>query len=440
MKRSIVLLNGSWFLVAAGTFALGINLSKDSSQSSGEVAGPSASSANSTILGGDTKDGSSNALAVPKELAALLDSQASWVTMEKLSSFAMGRAVEDLILETDPVKRNFQFSLLMQKLSPENAEAAFTTMREKSTGWDMRRNLGLLAYAWGTVDAPKAIEKFNEMSGREGGWMKGSVVSGWASKDASAAIAWVEGIESKEERGGYTWGLISGLSQTDIGQATNYISKMEDSGQRNRYIGMVAEQKLKEGVPSATAWVESLDDNGMKAGALDNVARNYANRDLAAATNWVEQFAATEYGDRAVSEVAESYAEKEPVPAADWAEQLPDGKARNDAFSEVFKEWARKDATSASERLAAMSDSPAKDNAVSALTREIAKDDPEGAIAWAETIQDEEMRVASLIRGGQGLYRQDPDSALAWAEEALPADQVDKIKRSENERRWSWPR
>ena len=87
-----------------------------------------------------------------------------------------------------------------------------------------------------------------------------------------------------------------------------------------------------------------------------------------------------------------------------------------------------------------MSDSPAKDNAVSALTREIAKDDPEGAIAWAETIQDEEMRVASLIRGGQGLYRQDPDSALAWAEEALPADQVDKIKRSENERRWSWPR
>ena len=439
MKKTFLLLNAFWIAATAGAFAIGYNLSKPSGAARG-----STPTVVATSISAEDPGSMVTRQKMPKAtsaLTSLIESQPSWMAKGALSPFEMERAVADLVLETDPLQRNLQFSLLMQKLTPDNAEAAFTTMREKSTGWEMRRNMSLLAYAWGTVDAPAALEKFAEQGGRESTWMKGSVVSGWASKDADAAVAWVEAVDNKEERGSYTWGLISGLARMNPGRATDYVSNIEDSGQRSRYIGMIAEQKLKEGVDSATNWVRGLSDSGMKAGALDNIARNYVNRDPEAAAKWVEQFATTDFGERAIGEVAEELAEAKGSTAAEWAAELPEGKARAAAFSEVFKEWARQDPAAASESLVAMPNSPSKDRAVSALTREIANDDPAGAITWAQTIEDDDLRVASLVRSGQGLYRQDPETALAWAAEALPADQVDKIKGGGNEgRRWDWRR
>ena len=436
MKNKLLIINILWAAAVVGAFAIGQSLKSSSTATdaadSNAAGGPNgiANPLGGSGSGSKEMASSGEKVAVSAKLADWIGQQPTWLIKETLSDAEMERAISDLILEGDPVKRNLQFSMLMMKLTPENAQVAFTTLREKATGWDMRRNMGMLAYAWGTIDAQNALDSFGELGGREMGWMRGAAVSGWATSSPQEAIDWVAGIEDERQRSEFSWGLVSGLARSDISQAPAYVEALSEDRNRDRLVGMIADQKMKEGVDSATSWAQTLGDDEMKGGALDNIARTLANRDPEAAAEWAEQFAGDDYARRAVGEVAEELAEKDVSTAVNWIENLPEGASRASAYGEVYWEWAREDPEAASTSLLDMAASPSKDRAIVSLSRAIANDDPQGAIQWASTIQDEELRIENLVRSGQAFYRQSPEEAVAWAAQALPETEQAKIKES----------
>lgn len=376
----------------------------------------------------------------------------------EMSSDKMGKALEALRKEDDPILRRKLFTALLEELTPENALAAYNAMREGRRGRGGRGGgaedeLRLLANAWGRIDGPGAVAALQEMRaaqegdgdegrrgrGGRGGWDRGgseliSVLSGWATVDGGAAANYVNGIESDRERQMAAYGIVRGMMVNGVDEAVGYISSMpkgEDGGRsQSYYMSMIAGEVLEDGLDSAKDWVKTLNDPSLKSGALSRVAETAIREDLTGAVEWVTEYAGDESANRAIARVAGEWAEDAPEAVIDWANTLPDN-AKAAAYGEAFDEWSRRDVTAAGEFLKTMPASSARDAAIEEYAENVARSEPAAAIGWAESIGDEQSRTETLTQVASSWYRRDQTAASQWLETSgLPAESIQSIKES----------
>jgi hypothetical protein len=355
----------------------------------------------------------------------------------------MSVAITAMMKENDPLKKNAMFSALLEQLTPENAKAAFTALREsrgnrrggfgRGGGDEMR----LLLNAWGRVDGKKAVAELTALSeaerakreangeterggrgGRDGGGAFDiySALSGWATNDAESALAYVNEIEGDDRRKGmYTSGIVRGLMANGTDEAISFISNLptDDDNSRGRYMSTVAEEMLENGAASAAKWAGSLEADDLKGGAMDRIAGSFAREDLDGAIEWIGAHSSEAYASRAVTEVAERWAETDPQAVIDWASDLPESTQQS-VFEEALDEWTEKDPAAASEYLAQMPASNVKDSAVEGFAKELSREDPEAAAVWAGTIGNEELRSSTLQEVARDWLRNDRAAAEAW--------------------------
>ena len=396
---------------------------------------------------------------------------ANYVKGGAIGSANMGTAIKAMMKENDPLKRNAMFSALLEQLSPENAKAAFTAIREsrgngrggfgRGGGGDEMR---LLLNAWGRVDGKTAVAELTALSeaaraereangdngrgrggwgGRDGGGAFDiySALNGWATNDASAALEYVNGLEGDDrQKGMYTSGIVRGLMANSVNDAIIFISELpqDDNNSRGRYMSTVAEEMLEEGAASAAKWANTLEADDLKGGAMDRIAGSYAREDLESAIAWVGDHASEDYAARAVTEVAEQWAEDDPQAVIDWASDLPESTQQR-VFEEALDEWTEKDPVAASEYLTQMPKSAVKDSAVEGFAKELSREDPESAAVWAGTIGNEELRVSTLQDVARDWARNDRVAAEAW----LPTSGLDAEAQQqilENQGRGGWNR
>jgi hypothetical protein len=333
----------------------------------------------------------------------------------------MKEAMQEAIRESDPVKSQMMFARLMEELTAENAPAALAMIRENVGGMESMRFMGMLAYKWGEVDPTKAMEELGKGGGRESGFSRNFVLSGWAAKDPQGAIAWLDSYEGD----GKEWmsmSLVNGLARSDVDAAMKYAANIKDDGERARAAESIAREMLRAGgAEKATAWLSSITDPEMKRGAFQTVAEQIMRGDATKAEAFIRQYANEDYASGAVGNLAENKARTDVKAGLEFANSLT-GKAQARAVGEVVNEWLNKDdgaqAVEASKYVESLPVGDTRDAGARAIAREIVRDDPQGAIAWANAIADNEVKQETLIDVGRRYMREDPTAAAAWLQQS----------------------
>ncbi len=412
--KSPILIHGIWLLLAAGAFAVGRLTVKPQPPAAGDapVAAVTASLPSPTA-------GRSPEAAAAAKAAALSDDPVAWAARFRspdgtISSTRMADAVREAVRESDPVKSMMNFSQLIKELTPENAGAAFSTVRETVAGFESMRYLPMLTYQWGSLDGAKALADMQELGGRDGMFNSATTLAGFASADPEAAKKWLSENGTAENRWMLDRALVTGLAHSDFAAASEYVMSLPPDN-RGAYVDVLAERKIRDGISSASDWALGLTDPAMKATALQRVADQYTRQDPAAAAAWIKDHAGSDYANNAVSTVARQYAERDPHGAIDWAATLPAGSSQNEAYGRVYQEWGRNDPTAASESLNTMSSGPVKDESIGSFARSIARENPEDAVTWASTITDPLQREQAQIDVVQRWRGTDAAAANQWA-------------------------
>ncbi len=414
-------IHGAWALAATGAFVLGGLGKGDPSDSAagssqaGRAADGGAGAGAASVLGaGSDRAGAPVAAGADGPGSATANGGAVALSDSQIAAISA-----DAFSDPNPLRRSLAFTKLLEGITPENAQTMLQAMRDGQPSGDQWR---LFLYAWGGVDGAGAMAYAAEnLEGDRLQRFQDSTLTGWASKDPTAAMAFVDSIPDAdggaEQRARLMNSLIGGLADYDIGLATDYTFQLAEAGNREagRYLYTIASEQIrKEGLDGGIAWAENLPDGDLKGSALDTVAGRFVNSDPEAASAWAAQFADASWGARVIEEVGDEWAERDPKASVAWLETLPQGAGRNEGTYSAFREWAQRDAMAASQHLVDMPDSAAKDHAVRGLSRTIAARDPQSAIAWAETIQSDAMRTETLTRAGQEWFRRDSAAAAEW--------------------------
>ncbi len=451
--KNAILVHSCWLVAATGSYLLGSYQASQNTKSEDASSNSAITTAGSDKLGASVTGGKSpaevlastpGAVEVATWLAAFRDSNGH-ISPEKMAA-----AVEAAVKEADPVKSMLYFAQLVKELTPESAPSALKALRANTSGFDSMRYMGLLGYAWGEKDGKAALAAFDEMGGRESGFMKGAALSGWAASDPDAAVKWLADTKASQSAEGQNqdrnpwgnrdlWGLerglITGLARNDLDAALKYVMGLEEN-QRGEYAGVLAEAKLKEGVSAAAEWALGLQDPKLRASALESVANQYARQDPKAAADWAASVAAQAGSADAVGRVAESLGRKDAPNAVAWAASLPAGDSQNEAYRQIYRDWTRENPTAASESLVAMSTGPAKDAAVEVFSRSLARENPTDALTWANSIANAETKLETQIDVARQWLRSNPTEAQQWMQTNLSAEAQQKVTQGGEDRGW----
>ena len=368
-------------------------------------------------------------------------------TARPLDSEGMGKAMGAVLTESDPVAALEQFTSLLRSLTPENAAAAWQAV-EAARGPEAMRYASVLAHAWGAMDGPGALDALGKSRGRESSQARFHAMTGWASRDAAGAMAWLDnqsaekpgdaeaakaGKFRREDRDGIAllrMGLVNGMAATDPDGAARWIGSMDEK-ERGPLLAAVARRQMALGFDAASAWASRITDPALRADAVASVARRYADESPEQAAAWAAGEATRPEGREAVGAVAREWAARDPEKAIAWIQQLPAGPAQQEAWEDAFRSWSRTDPEASSRWLNTMPQGPSRDAAVSSLSRSVARTDPAAAIAWAGTIADPAARDAALLRTAQLWRTVDESAALQWATANLPPEQQQRLATEE---------
>ena len=438
MKKSTITLNLLWVAVASGTFYAG------SVWRGGQSGDPTSSSRTGRSLTGGPLGSGRNAgtAALPADASVTEFLERHGIKEgTPLSADAMGRAISDALRETDPIKSQMLFGRLMSALTPENAAAAMTMIRENASGFESMRYLSMLAYAWGGVDPKGAMEQLGntgERGDRGGRMTQGTALTGWAAKDPAAAMAWMETYKG-EDKEGLTQSLINGLAKSDFAGALKYAGALENKEERGRAAQTLAREMIRTGgVEGATAWLASLTDPTMKAGAFDTVAQQLMRSDPEQAAAFIRKNAGEEYAAGAAASFAANLSRKDVQQGLEFAATLT-GSAQARAYGEIVSRWMEQDdgakAAEASEYVNKMPAGAARDAGAAIIARQVAREDPAASVAWAGTISDPGQREQILVQAGRRYLRSDPQAAATWlAQSGLSAEAQQQVTAPREER------
>ncbi|MDA0813883.1 MAG: hypothetical protein O3C21_16015, partial [Verrucomicrobia bacterium] len=361
----------------------------------------------------------------------------------------MKTLMKDVMDENDPIKRSELFNKLLASLTPENAKEAYAQLRESRGRGDMEKSQ-LFLNAWGRIDGAGAMAELmarqaadegedgaNGGRGGRGGGRGGdafemmSILSGWATTDATEATRYLNSNESIEgrEKSMLQTGIVQGLLVNGVGDAMDYVANLPTGdNSRDWMMRSIADEVLEGGIDTATSWVNSISDSQLKQGALNTVVGDYMREDMDAAAKWVASMAGESYASDAVRQIAEQMAQSDPQEALAWAGALA-AEAQPQAYREALNEWAKTDATAASEYLLSMSQSPERDQAITGLTSTLQREDPSSAILWAQEINDPKLQQETITSAARSWYYSDDKAgASAWLETSgLPAEAVEQV-------------
>ena len=433
--QKILLINAAWVLVAGGAFLIG----KKQGQGVGSAEGEGGSdrivrsTARGESGGGGGRFKSGGDEGHQRGARATLSGSAVGMSEED-----MVVALEKVLKETDPLKRQKAFAKLLESLTAENAESAAEMLRKAPGGrWSVWQEYSLLMHTWGRLDGQAATEYSNHLEGRAKEWSVRRALAGWATEDPESAKAWVNAVEDKRDWQRYTRGLISGLAQYDVNEATSYVLSIEPEKQDREFMEVIAQHQLSQGIDVAADWAEALPDNQMKGGVMERLADAYANGDAKAAATWAESYVNKDYGVEVVSRVAEEWAESEPAKALEWVTTLEDGEARNEAVKEGLREWARRDMAAAGEFVAALETGDMRDAASLMYAGQVLRENGENAataMEWVQSISNDHMRQEAVIEVARAWMERDAESAKVWLDGAgLTEEDIQRIHTDEDD-------
>lgn len=378
-----------WLVITSVAFAAGALRASKSSNSSdrhGSEEGQSlAGSGNKerakaiSALGSSTKRGRSGETGTDRALS-------------ENDIFGLGQT-----LQTDgsPVARRLAFAKLLEGVTAENALLIREQLKGLKTDSQEWRDFH---YAWGAVGGSDAVAHGMETPERD----MAITLSGWASADPTAALAWFDQLPAKQRTGNseLKYGLAGGLADRNPDEAATFAFDLAAAGDTSadRVLSSVASKVIRQdGVQSAASWTETLQAGPLRAAAMDRVAHEYVDFDPTAATIWAEQFNGQPHSARIIEEVADEVARRDPEHASSWLASLDPSPGRTQGYRSAFRHFARHNRSVAVTQVNAITVPADRDAALTGVAMTVGQQQHEAAaFDYIGQISDYETRVNAV--------------------------------------------
>jgi len=339
--------------------------------------------------------------------------------------------------------------------------------------WSERIMVSYLLFArWGEED-PTAAMAYTKTMGFAGMFVKGTVMQSWAAKYPQDAARYFADNPNEFRMGGMMGGrgrgrggssagtIATEWARQDSSAAMAWAQTLEGRNQRDAVRG-IFEQAAKEDPAKAAGMLSSITDPEALKDAQNSIAREWGNKDWDAAKSWISGLPADQQGE-AMARALRGLADTDPKAAAAQISSVPEGEERTDAMESIARQWSREDPAAAADWVLANGSEDAQkesigrvvsswvgQDAVAAL--EFVNKQPEGAVRdqaassyvmanqsgdvqsnlkLAESIGDERSRSRAIGMTAVGWMRQDKEAATEYLEttESLSKESKERIQR-----------
>ena len=183
--------------------------------------------------------------------------------------------------------------------------------------------------------------------------------------DPSRALARAFALEKGGDRDLHIRELLSGWAVRDAEAALEWVSSLKDPAVRRSARAnvclAVAEEDPQRAVVLALAHGADEEANG---GLLECLAMQWCEKEPATAIEWAREQPQGEWRDRLLARISAVLSKLDPVAAAQLVSGLEPGDLQDEAVMAVLHQWALKDPAAALEWAGAFSESPLRDRAL----------------------------------------------------------------------------
>ncbi len=304
-------------------------------------------------------------------------------------------ACRETLMDTDPIRRNRDFAVLLEQMRPEDAATihqCFVELQEEGRSFSEYESF---ASRWGEVDGQGALDYLMAQVPRV---VNGSnfrdVARGWGHVKPMAALAWMAAHEKESLEMGGRAAVVDGWMQTDVAAATHWVLNQKlDQQEASNCItsGMIA-QLHNHGLEVASRWLADLPDDGVMAEAAsmawkhcepdfrqlpyETAARMFGlvcEQPWMTVTKFTRLTTAVSSSRTAVEGLAGFLKELEKT----WPPEK---------VSARFKSWAAANRSATVSWINNAPRSPIRDAAILGLSAELKETDPVAAAMWREQI------------------------------------------------------
>jgi len=333
-----------------------------------------------------------------------------------------------------------EFDRLIEQIErgqPTNFAALGTTILSMPSGPQRRHALHRLASRWGRSDPQAALRWSEGLTGRDHFATMEDILRHWSDEDPAAAADYVTQLPGSEHTmhllrdlshrwaesdrsGALEWsmalenpalrmrairGVASSWAENDPAGAARFTTDaLQTVNERHHVIEAVARRWGEQDLQGALEWARGLED-GDQQRATQSVLRLVAEHNPSEAANIYQDIAAElpqngpvsrEYRHMA-QEVARVWSSSDPVEAAQWALGLPErGSIRREAVGDVTEQWMRIDSMAAGEWINSLPAGRTRDGASERVVHMTTNSDPRTAFAWAQSLSEDHRRFGLM--------------------------------------------
>jgi hypothetical protein len=186
--------------------------------------------------------------------------------------------------------------------------------------------------------------------------------------DPTSALALAFALEKGSEREALVRELLSGWASRDADAALDWVSSLEDPSARRSARSTVclsvAEKNPRHAVELALAHGADEDDDG---GLLECLAMQWCEKESDTVLDWAFTQPQGEWRNRLVARASFVLSKSDPVAAAHLVSGLEPGILQDEAAMAVLHQWALKDSSAALEWAAAFSESALRERALAEI-------------------------------------------------------------------------
>jgi hypothetical protein len=149
---------------------------------------------------------------------------------------------------------------------------------------------------------------------------------------------------------------------------------------------------------AALEWVSSLEDPAARRSARSTVCLAVAERDPRRAVGLALAHDADQDGGGPLLEcLTMQWCEKEPATAIEWAREQPQGEWRDRLVARISAVLSKSDPAAAGQLVSGLEPGELQDEAVMAVLHQWALKDPAAALEWAEAFSESALRDRALL-------------------------------------------
>ena len=192
------------------------------------------------------------------------------------------------------------------------------------------------------TENPAQFAMMNMMGGGRGGrgmgmQRPGGIIAGeWAKQDPAGAMEWAKGLKTNSSEAMNS--VVSEVAKTDPKKAAEMVGSMEE-GSRGSAYETIAKKWGASNFTEAQAWANSLPED-QRGKAMASAIAGLAQKSPELAASEIGKMTDADARRDAVPIVAKNYARTDVQGSMDWLNSLDDNGAKKDSMREVMPIWA----------------------------------------------------------------------------------------------------